>query len=49
MISGVGAPALRADVTALLIGCVFFLASRTIAGCVISSASSSISRTHHWR
>lgn len=43
MISGVGAAALRADVTTLLIGCVFFLACRTVAGRVTSTADSSIS------
>ena len=49
MIGGVGSPALCADVTSLLIGRVFFLASRAVASATIAPSSSSISGTYNWR
>jgi hypothetical protein len=49
MIGGVGAPALRADVTALLIWCVFLLPGRAVASAATPSSGSSISRTNHRR
>jgi hypothetical protein len=49
MIGGVGSPALCADVTSLLIGRVFFLASRAVASVTIAPSSSSISGTYNWR
>ena len=47
MVSGVGAAALRADVTALLVGSVFFLAGRAVAGATATSSASTYNR--RWR
>ena len=44
MVSGVGAAALRADVTALLVGSVFFLAGRAVAGATATSSASTYNR-----
>ncbi len=49
MIRGVGAATLRADVTALLVGSVFFLTSRAVAGATTASATASVSGTHNRR
>ena len=44
MVSGVGAAALRADVTALLVGSIFFLAGRAVAGATATSSASTYNR-----